>query len=355
MALIQTKHIIIPEIPVDLTPEMSTWARGVQEILKTLSKDVRTDTDTLKTDIDDIVTTKGTINTHSISSDYTILDNDGYELFLVDVSSKDVTLTIPTLADNLERKISAKIVTGGGSLIVDGEGSETLDDYTSLALREAGNYIELVGTSGKWAITKLRCTMQSGGINTNDWTNRHLGTIELVYDNLAGTYVLGEIVAEYSDSGRTTATGKRGRITKVDGSTKLMLKDVESGGTFTNNYYLKGLTSLATADVNGATKNADTYFYHGWGANLNKIKIDLYISTLTTFSWTDALLAREASYFYDSVNEYWVGVKPVQIDTNNVNNQTGATYGPFIISTAGITAGIVAQEYSYNIVAELLI
>ena len=92
-------------------------------------------------------------NILSTSSNYTILDNDGYDTFLVTAAS-DVTMTLPTLADNNGRKMTFKKVDAGtGRVILDGEGSETIDGALILKLFATYDTVEITGDGLQWRIT----------------------------------------------------------------------------------------------------------------------------------------------------------------------------------------------------------
>jgi hypothetical protein len=61
------------------------------------------------------------------SADYAILDTDG-DLFLVDTTGGAVTITLPTMADNIGKKITiTRLTAGANALTVDGEGAETIN------------------------------------------------------------------------------------------------------------------------------------------------------------------------------------------------------------------------------------
>lgn len=88
------------------------------------------------------------------SGDYTILDNDGYEIILVTTGSSLVTITLPAASTNVGRRIAIKKVdTGSGKLVVQRAGSDTIEDgsRTSVQVAFAGDTLSLVGsTSSKW-------------------------------------------------------------------------------------------------------------------------------------------------------------------------------------------------------------
>jgi hypothetical protein len=69
------------------------------------------------------------------SADYTITDTDGYSLINVTTGASNRTITLPTAADNSDRVIIIKKVDSGtGTVIIDGEGSETIDGATTYTL-----------------------------------------------------------------------------------------------------------------------------------------------------------------------------------------------------------------------------
>jgi len=85
---------------------------------------------------------------HVNGADYTVLDNDNYVYLKVTTGAVDRTITLPTLADNLERVLLIeKIDTGIGSVIIDGEGAETIDAYTTITTR---GKIAIIGETSEW-------------------------------------------------------------------------------------------------------------------------------------------------------------------------------------------------------------
>ena len=63
----------------------------------------------------------------AISADYTITDIDGVQHLQVTTGASDITVTMPTLADNPVRAIYVtKVDSGAGTVIIDGEGAETI-------------------------------------------------------------------------------------------------------------------------------------------------------------------------------------------------------------------------------------
>lgn len=281
------------------------------------------------------------------TADYAILDSDGYYLFTGDTTTaaKRITFTLPTLADNIGRTMEFKVI-GAGGVLVSGEGAETISGLASISLYTDGDRLELIATATEWKVLGCLSRISTGGINTADWSVRHFGNRNLAYDGLSGTFVIGELVTEYSDAGYTTPTGKTGRICTDSGSV-LVLRDVTGGGTFTNDYYIKGSSSLATARPNHATaiKNQDSNVYHGFGVNITNIKSDFLIVENATFTFTSAY---KISGHDGAV--YGAGIR--QVDTNNIE-WIGATNGINIIVTGGGEIVLTNQDYSYNVITKL--
>jgi hypothetical protein len=66
------------------------------------------------------------------TADYTITDTDGVVHVLMTTSTTDRTVTLPTVADNTGRIITVtKVDSASGSVTIDGEGAETIDDATT--------------------------------------------------------------------------------------------------------------------------------------------------------------------------------------------------------------------------------
>ncbi|UCF13199.1 MAG: hypothetical protein JSW06_02800 [Thermoplasmatales archaeon] len=253
------------------------------------------------------------LNILSITADYTVLDNDGYDLILVDPSGGDVDITLPTASANEGRLFRIKVSALGGLVTVDGEGAETIDGDASVYLNNIYDHVDIWCDGTEWFIDDIVASCDTGWISRNDWTAVHPGSINLDYDNLSGAFKVGELV-----TGQTS--GDTGIIQSDDGST-LILKNVTSGGIFQNNEQIAGATSGATADVNetsGSAKNKDTNNYHQLGKNIYDLQFELYVSTDGTdnnsfkniFATAEGGSANYGGTFY-------------QVDTNNIKIQTG--------------------------------
>jgi hypothetical protein len=93
---------------------------------------------------------------HTVSSaNYTVLDTDGYEHIHVTTGASDRTMTLPTAADNTGRKIVfRKVDSGTGNVILDGEGSETIDGGTTYTMGGQYSSMTVVCDGSEWWITE---------------------------------------------------------------------------------------------------------------------------------------------------------------------------------------------------------
>jgi len=87
------------------------------------------------------------------SGDYTVLDDDGFRHVHVTTGASDRTITLPTASDNTDRMLVIKKVdSGAGKVIVDGEGAETIDAWTTAYLAEQYDNITIVCDGTGWHV-----------------------------------------------------------------------------------------------------------------------------------------------------------------------------------------------------------
>ncbi len=90
------------------------------------------------------------------SSSYTVLDGDGYGLIEVTAGATTKVITLPTLADNLNRQITVvKEDTGIGKVQLDGEGAETINfgsDFLTVSCFIKGDSITVRATANGWKV-----------------------------------------------------------------------------------------------------------------------------------------------------------------------------------------------------------
>jgi hypothetical protein len=276
-------------------------------------------------------------------ADYTILDNDGFDVIDVDTQTGvDRTITLPTLADNEGRRI---IITRNNYLpnrevIIDGEGSETIDGKTTINLSRQYSIIEIVATTNEWKIVSINSQwFDTGWINRSDWTTVHLGNAEVDYDNISGSFTVGATV-----TGGTSGT--TGRIVRDNGAT-LILEDVTNGGIFTNNEQLTDDATGVTADVNepsGDNKNQDSNLSHFFDSNLSDMEYRLFISTDGTEA--NSIEVWGANWALTGSGDR--GYNAFQIDIDSLQIQTGQN-GIHYINSSGIGDIVDTEDWYYKI------
>ena len=270
------------------------------------------------------------------TADYTVLDGDGFSTIYMNANNP--TLTLPTSADNDERVILIMNIHASGWTIVDGEGAETINGLTTINLYSQYDYISVKSDGSNWVVLKHNINIRTGWLTRSDWTDVHLGSISLNYDNLTGVFEVGEIVSEDT----TSAQG----VVMSDSGSVLVLKDVSGGSTsgFVNNNGLTGGTSGATALVNGSTKNVDSDLIHNYGINTRHLKIKTTIST-------DATENNSFIIDYGVIDEgnasLRAGIQIDQVDTNSNRLQTGDA-GIIQFQASGTISGISASDWFYQ-------
>ena len=93
-------------------------------------------------------------------SPFTITDSDGYGKFICDTSGGNITINLPTLADNQNRQLQFIHQVGGGLLTIDGESSETIDGLTTIELPKQYDRMTILGTTSEWGMLEERITCQ---------------------------------------------------------------------------------------------------------------------------------------------------------------------------------------------------
>lgn len=280
----------------------------------------------------------------------TSADISGIEtIFECDASATRFIYTLPDRISSIGKVLCFKNIKTGIARIqragadVIGSSSRTVED-----LFTGGNMLVLYAGNTNWEYAEKPIqTLQTNWKNQSAWQNKRLGSPTCTYDNLTGTYEIGEVVKEYTNVARTLPSGIEGRILH-DSGTKLLLYDVAGGGVFTNNLYLKGVNSGTTSDVNegtGSSKNLDSNFYHGLGLYFPNFEVKFLLSTdgteNNTYMLGEGLAATGAGDY---------GFTEATIDNNNISVNTTSQ---IVYFTAG--GGLVlldTENYYYNMMLE---
>lgn len=287
------------------------------------------------------------------TGNYTILDNDGYGTILCDPRTGAFTVTLPTAAANTNRILRFIVSYAGGAVTIDGEGAETIqagpNSMASIVLQSQGDKLMVVCNGTGWYVLDLCTTLDTGWMNRTDVSNVHIGNSTVTYDNLTGAFTVGEKVIEYTDAGRTTPSGVYGWILS-DSGTGLVLKNVAGIGVFTNNLYLKGETSAATADVDGNTKNQDSDVTHNFGVSITDTITELWYYAGTTGTNATAKIVHDV-YLDSGVNR---GYHQWGIDANSIRLQVGSNGLTGLIDD-GTYVNLDTLDYAYKVISKWVI
>lgn len=235
----------------------------------------------------------------SIQDNYTISDTDylgQIEVAHTSTTAK-ITVTLPTVADNEERRIIIRN-TYAGYTLVDGEGSETIsfrgNSLSSIILLQEDDYVDIISNGTEWKIIHCNITRITGWINRSDWTNVVIGCA-FTYDNKSAAVDLtGQhfYVADggsqqkaviIDDGGGTGTSGTMYIFSMIDTGT--------SHGVWTNNQTCTCGNGGYTFDINetsGSSKNVNYYFQHYNSLSYLYIQKRFFISTSPTGSFTNS-------------------------------------------------------------------
>jgi hypothetical protein len=140
--------------------------------LNTFSSVLVADQDNTGTVTSFVPTIKNSVNILG-DAGYTLLDSDGYSVILAGSSAAltaSRTITLPTVADNAGRQIVIKKMDiSSFSVIIDGEGAETVDGSSTISLSNQYESITIVSDGSEWAIVdkSIFATATQPGIVSN--------------------------------------------------------------------------------------------------------------------------------------------------------------------------------------------
>lgn len=271
----------------------------------------------------------------TLNDNYTLTQYEDYDIIECDPTSKAFSIILPSGSAVKGKKLFFKCKTNGGRVTIVG----TIDGHANYFLDGINTYLKIYYNGIEWSVLDYFNYIDYGIINRSTYTNVEIGQMEVNYDNLTGVFTIGEVVREYTDVARTIPSGIYG-IVILDTGSKLSFKNAAGGGIFTNDLYLKGDTSAATADVNEATttKNLDANIFHGWNTTDDNYRLEMNFYTSSVGAGGFEVRGFDivgASYNSNRLN----------IDNNTFKLQTAANgYGGYINDAGG---GIVVDIVDY--------
>jgi hypothetical protein len=142
-------------------------------------------------------------------ANYTILDNDGYGWVKVTAGASNRTITLPTIADNLNRVlIISKDDDGAGDVVVDGEGAETIAGYSTYSIVDKYENVVLKNNGITWSIissTSLVNTQIVDAVSTNTPS-------KVVLRDTSGNFAANVITASLSGNASTVTTLNKAQV-----------------------------------------------------------------------------------------------------------------------------------------------
>ena len=310
--------------------------QSVNQFLQDLALNARADLDTVDGSTTSLTARVAALESATLSikyatGDYTILDDDGYDIVMVDSRGGNVTITLPTLAANQSRQITVIAQYLGGQITVDGEGAETVDGIAASVLQSKDDFVTVLGTTTEWKVLSCKQSIDTGWINNSDLTNRILGMSRITYDGASGTLIIGEVLTE--------ATSNNTWILVAQDATTLWCKNATGTGVATNDRVITGATSAATVVVNGNSINANADLIHNFGRGVMDLRWEFAFND--SASDTNCFNAKIA---YQSGNAEH-GEIAQQIDTNTIRFQTGEYYAFMYFNTSGNWIGYNTNGY----------
>lgn len=117
--------------------------------------------------------------TEVTNTNYTIESPD--HTLLVTTGNTDRTVTLPLAADYKGRAIIIKKVdTGTGLIVVDGNGSETIDDSNTRNIVNAYSAVEVLSTGTEWVVVDEQNIKSSGYASTVAFINTNYDVVQPV-------------------------------------------------------------------------------------------------------------------------------------------------------------------------------
>lgn len=159
----------------------------------------------------------GAESLHTVSANYTVTDIDGYTTIVVDDTTSDRTITLPTVSDNTDRIIRIKNdSTQKNKVIIDAEGGQFIEGMLTLDLDYKASYAELQSDGTEWKIVST-----SIGSYLKNYTITASGTNFVNADTVVRPYrdIDGNWFATFNLRGTATGGGIQNGFITLPGLT----------------------------------------------------------------------------------------------------------------------------------------
>lgn len=278
----------------------------------------------------------------SLSADITLPNYQGDQCFACNGGANGIIVDIPAAADNEYIELNFKRTDSGASSVTL-KSTEQIDGFTAASdgyyyifLVNQWQHISLKSNGSQWCIMGGWLDFSTGGRNTNDWTNAHLGDLVITYDTVTVAFKIGEKV--------TLGSGVTAIIFNKTAST-LTCKKATGTGIAINNETITGSMG-GSALVDGSTKATDSNIYHGTG--LNKENFNLALSIYAGTTYVDAAAVQVGDFFVMGTPGTFRGHGFIGVDTNYIKCQT-ASSAIDKIQEDGTNDALTTNDYSFLI------
>lgn len=287
----------------------------------------------------------------SSAQEFTIGNNPGKIFYDITTSTSRKRIYLPLAASNKNLILKfSKADVGYGALMPTCQGSDkiTLNGLavSQIFLKNQYDHVKLFCTGERWQIDNgFKPYIDSGWINTNLWTNRSLGTVNLAVGS-STNFEIGEKVTGEN-------LGTYGIIIGIPDPTHINLGWIINTGinnTFNNGEVIIGSNSNSITTVSGNFKNTNTNLYHGFNLSFSSMKYKLLFSTDKAEANINEIGIGD-SRWESSFGADGSGSRGV--DLNNLKIITGAT-GVVYTDGTGSQPRLTNQDCYYRVINTLI-
>lgn len=201
-------------------------------------------------------------------SPYTIADGDGFGKYVCDTSGGDITINLPTLADNQNRELSFIHQTGGGLLTIDGESSETIDGLTTIELPKQYDRMTILGTTSEWEMLEERisCQLRLQGYAGYGSTDNKIMRFTNSLDNYGNMFEENHSTGYNGNTEGIEITINRSGVYSFNFTVQTAASIASPGLSINSSQLTTGINSITPADVLefGIDPIATNASFKGW-------------------------------------------------------------------------------------------
>jgi hypothetical protein len=208
-------------------------------------------------------------------SDYTILDNDGYDYFeqTKTTASGTSTYTLPAAANNTGRVLYFKLnqnSTGFADyLIIDGNGAETIDGETVFHMNGDNDYLTIVSNGTEWKKITFQASYVTNGnsfTDRTDYTNSRPGSNTTLNSNSNVTHNLNVNTTNLDIQFLYSSDGTENNTQQIDAHSMRTSTPQEFGlspfQVDQNNFFINtAINGLRPIGSSGSSTTITTGFY----------------------------------------------------------------------------------------------